>query len=81
MSRIESLGDAHQTRLEDDQDKWRKQKLLDTVKKSDLLDGQQATEFEMFLMSHHEVFSLEEGERGETSLTEMTIDTGDSLPQ
>ena len=81
VSRVESLGDVHQTRLEDDQARWRKQKLLDTVKKSDLLDGQQATEFKMFLMSHHDVFSLEEGERGETSLTEMTIDTGDSLPQ
>ena len=35
----------------------------------------------MFLMSHCDIFTLEEGERGETSLTEMTIDTEDSLPQ
>ena len=33
-----------------------------------------------FLASHHDVFSLEEGERGETNLVELGIDTGDSPP-
>ena len=32
------------------------------------------------LQSYHEVFSLEEGERGQTDLVEMEIDTGSSRP-
>ena len=57
------------------------QKLLATVKKSELLDETQAAEFETFLGQYHDVFSLEDGERGETNLTEMVIETGDSPPQ
>ncbi len=59
----------------------RKQKLLAIIKKPEILNEQQSTEFETFLTQHHDVFSLEDGERGETSLTEMTILTGDSPPQ
>ena len=33
------------------------------------------------LVKHHSVFSLEEGERGETSLVEFAINTGDSAPR
>ena len=33
-----------------------------------------------FLMDHHEVFALEEGERGETSLMQLEIDTGNAIP-
>ena len=57
------------------------QKLLATVKKSELLDETQTAEFETFLGQYHDVFSLEDGERGETDLTEMVIETGDSPPQ
>ena len=32
------------------------------------------------LSDHHEVFALEDGERGETDLVEMQIDTGDARP-
>jgi len=56
-------------------------KLLATVKKSELLDETQTAEFETFLGQYHDVFSLEDGERGETDLTEMVIETGDSPPQ
>ena len=34
-----------------------------------------------FLEGFHDVFSLAEGERGETNLVEMEIDTGDSVPK
>jgi len=34
-----------------------------------------------FLADNHDVFSLEEGERGETSLLAMEIDTGDAPPR
>ena len=56
-------------------------KLLATVKKSELIDELQTAEFETFLGQYHDVFSLEGGERGETDLTEMVIETGDSPPR
>ena len=34
-----------------------------------------------FLIDHHDVFSLEEGERGETGIVQLEIDTGDAPPQ
>ena len=34
-----------------------------------------------FLADHHDVFSLEEGERGETDIVQFEIDTGDAPPQ
>ena len=40
------------------------QKLLVTVKKSELLDETQTAEFGTFLGQYHDVFSLEDGERG-----------------
>lgn len=33
------------------------------------------------LTEHHEAFSLEENERGETDLVQLMIDTGDAPPQ
>ena len=33
------------------------------------------------LAEHHSIFSLEEGERGETSPPEFAINTGDSTPK
>ena len=33
------------------------------------------------LMRYHEVFSLEDGERGETNLVEFKIATGDAIPK
>ena len=56
-------------------------KVVATVKKSELLDETQTAEFETFLGQYHDVFSLEDGERRETNLTEMVIETGDSPPQ
>ena len=35
----------------------------------------------VLLEGFHDVFSLAEGERGETNLVEMEIDTGDSVPK
>ena len=61
-------------------DEPRKRKLLGMVKKSSLL-GEQEGEFNSFLAGFHDVFSLEEGERRETDLTEMVINTGDSPPR
>ena len=62
-------------------DEWCRQKLLEVVGKPELLDGYQLSEFEAFLVEYHSAFSLEDGEREETSLTEMDIDTGDATPK
>ena len=32
------------------------------------------------MADHHQAFSVEDGERGETDLVQMEIDTGDSAP-
>ena len=45
------------------------------------LPWQERSWLHSFLLEHHQAFSLEDGERGETSLVEMHIDTGDSSPR
>lgn len=58
----------------------RKEKLLNTLRLPTLpLDELQ--QLKDFLGDHHDVFSLEEGERGETDIVQFEIDTGDSPPQ
>ena len=39
------------------------------------------TQLSGLLMGYHKVFSLEDGERGETDLVEFKIDTGDAIPK
>ena len=34
-----------------------------------------------FLKDYHDVFSLDDGDRGETDLVDMTIETGDAVPK
>ena len=58
----------------------RRKKLREALIEPDLPDSEKSTLLE-FLSKHHNVFSLEEGERGETDLVEMEIDTGDRHPK
>ena len=61
-------------------DEQRKKTLLQMVQ----LEGiphSEASQLRDFIADNHAVFSLEEGERGETDLVTMTIDTGDMPPQ
>ena len=60
-------------------DETRRTKLLNTLELPDLLQTNLDLLCE-FLTNHHDVFSLEEDERGETDLVHMYIDTGDSSP-
>ena len=46
-----------------------------------LLDPDQKKQLYDFLATHHEVFSLDEYDRGKTDLLELNIDTGDASPQ
>lgn len=34
-----------------------------------------------FLLTHHDAFVIHEGERGETDLIQMAIDTGEAYPK
>ena len=34
-----------------------------------------------FLLAHHDIFAIDEGDRGETDLVQMTIDTGEAQPK
>ena len=59
----------------------RKQKLLEMVGRPELLNEEQATCLEEFLAEHHQAFSLDPEERGETDLVQIEIDTGDASPK
>ena len=59
----------------------RKTKLLEAIGKSELLSEEQADCLQNFLMDHHQAFSLEPGECGETDMVQMEVDTGDAAPR
>ena len=66
------------------QSSWRKQKLREFLAK-EFKESPAPESFKAKLISlleeYHDVFSLEEGERGETDLVQLHIDTGDAQPQ
>ena len=60
-----------------------RQKLLVALLQDELdnIPEQERTQLTTMLEKYHEVFSLVEGERGETDLTEIHIETGDATPK
>ena len=59
-----------------------KRKLVDSVAEmATRLPWQEKSKLQDLLCEHHNVFALEDGERGETGMVQMTIDTGDSEPK
>ena len=60
---------------------WRRQqvKLLCNVNPNHTLE--ENSQLAELLASHHDVFSLEKAEQGETGLVEFSIDTSDSTPK
>ena len=59
----------------------RKRKLLQLVEISDLPTKLQKETLMEFLTEHHDVFSIDESDRGETRLAELKIDTGEVQPR
>ena len=59
----------------------RKRRLLEMVEISGLLDPEQAECLQKFLGDHHQAFSIDPGERGETDMVQMEVDTGDAHPR
>jgi len=65
-----------------DETEVRKQRLARLVQEEGAdLPWQEWSLLHSFLLEHHRAFALEEGERGETDLIQMHIDTGDSSPR
>ena len=61
---------------------WRQQQLKKILMQSrECLSQEEVSQLSELLIGYHEVFSLEEGERGETDLIEFKIDTGDAIPK
>ena len=58
-------------------DQQRRKELLKLIGEPDLPKAERE-ELLAFLADNHEAFSLEDGERGETDLVQLEIDTGDS---
>ena len=61
-------------------EKSRKTKLITKINAPDL-SGEDRKTLYSFLLEHHQAFSLDPGERGETNLVQMEIDTGNSSPK
>ena len=66
-------------KLSNSQGQWRKKKLLEVVHLPEM-PLSNGTPLREFLMNNHEVFSLEEGKRGETNFIRMEINTADTQP-
>ena len=58
----------------------RRKKLKEVLIKADLPDQEKEILLD-FLAAHHHIFSLEDGEKGESDLVRMEIDTGDAYPE
>ena len=83
----ETLVDAHarvvtgtQSESPGDRERERYQKLEAMLEGTDLLEPEK-TQLVELLREHHNSFCLEDGERGETDLIELDIDTGDTTPK
>lgn len=61
-------------------ERHRQEKLKEAIGELDLPSEEKKT-LQSFLTRHHRAFCLEEGERGETDLIRMEIDTGDAHPR
>ena len=59
---------------------WRKQKVIEHLVSRSFLSKEEQDRLLLVVGDYHDVFSLNEGERGETDLVEMDINTGE-LPQ
>ena len=58
---------------------FRQEKLLEAIGEFDI-STEDMEAFQTFIAKHHRAFSLEDGERGETDLVFMDIETGDARP-
>ena len=73
-------GEVKQIGVDTDlEDHGRRTKLIELITVPDLPDPDKTLLTE-FLMDHHDVFALDESDRGETDLIQLEIDTGEAPP-
>ena len=65
----------------DEIDNERKRKLLEMMEMTGICDREEGARLKDFLVEHHEAFSIDPGERGESDLVRMEVDTGDATPR
>ena len=78
-----SLAEVRDISSDDSRAEWRKKKLGELLigeLKNPLLSEEERRQLRLLLEEYHEVFSLE-GERGETDLVELDVETGSSPPR
>ena len=68
-------------RINVEDDECRKRKLCDLITLPSVLKPEERTSLLDFLTEHHLAFCLDEYDRGETDLVQLTIDTGDAPPR
>ncbi len=81
LIQLDGLQESDQStirRVTDMQSAERKLKLHQLLGEPELLSQEQAEKLHQFLGEHHASFSLAPGERGETAILQMEIDTGDA---
>lgn len=77
---METTDSVTVNRLNSSNQGLREERLLTTLKLP-TLPPDELQQLKEFLVDHHDVFSLEEGERGETGIVQLEIDTGDAPPR
>jgi len=61
---------------------WRQQQLISTfVDSRNGVSEEESLQLRSLLTDYHDIFSLDDKERGETDFLEFKIDTGDALPR
>ena len=83
LAEIENPGrvDSVVTQVDTATEEERRTKMVNLYKDSLEIPESDKEKFCTFLANHHTAFSLAEGERGETSLIQIHIDTGEAPPQ
>ena len=77
---LEITDPATVSRVDHSKQEPKKKKLLEALKLP-ALPPDEFQQLEGFLVDAHDVFSLEEGDCGETDIVQFEIDTGDAPPQ
>ena len=77
----EASADVSVRRIPKSEVEQRKKRLCEIVGKPELLTAAQTEQLHHFLGEHHEAFSLDPNERGETDLLTMEIETAGAAPK
>ena len=80
LDQVNLFGISLQSKKTVERIKWRQQQMSKMLRESNKLLSEEHLPLEDLLVEYHDIFSLEEDERGETDLIEFDIDTSDEAP-